>query len=159
MGLYTGERPPSVYYIRPRRANQNEWDEKNPVLLEGELAMVKYKDSKGRINYRFIVGDGKNKYTERPYVDDYVFELLQDQTIMLREYTDSALLISKNYTDIRFNTVTNKFKIAAIIGFGLMIGLFLTCYTLFSKIIELEKRLDTYQEYYIEEEGEVINER
>jgi hypothetical protein len=56
--------------IRPRRSTKTEWNEINPVLMEGELG-IEFPDSGvGSGPCRFKIGDGNKSWSELPYAFD-----------------------------------------------------------------------------------------
>lgn len=56
--------------IRPRRGTKSQWEAKNPVLLEGELAYEYPNEGITTGNVRFKVGDGISRWTDLPYCID-----------------------------------------------------------------------------------------
>lgn len=56
--------------IRPRRGTKSDWIAKNPVLLEGELAVEYNDDGLTQGNVRFKIGDGYTDWNSLPYAVD-----------------------------------------------------------------------------------------
>lgn len=58
--------------IQTRRDTASNWETKNPVLLEGELIIVNTNAG----DTRFKIGDGKKTYTQLPFQDETLYNVL-----------------------------------------------------------------------------------
>lgn len=58
--------------IQTRRDTASNWETKNPVLLEGELIIVHTNAG----DTRFKIGDGSKTYTQLPFQDETLYNVL-----------------------------------------------------------------------------------
>lgn len=62
--------------VRHKRDTSSNWTTSNPVLLDGELIIVD--TDSGEV--RFKIGDGVKTYTQLPFQDEVVREIISNHT-------------------------------------------------------------------------------
>ena len=62
--------------IKSKRDTASNWETNNPVLLNGELIIV---DTNAG-DVRFKIGDGVKTYTQLPFQDESLYNLLSNKT-------------------------------------------------------------------------------
>jgi len=59
--------------VHHRKDTDESWSASNPVLLDGEVILVSIENK-----IRQKVGDGVNRYTDLPFLDSDIVEILED---------------------------------------------------------------------------------
>lgn len=87
----SGEENTLKVKIQNRRSTSAEWESQNPLLLDGEIAIVRDGDET-----RLKVGDGINNYNDLPFIDEHLRNILSNEiTIDL----NGAVIDSAIYED------------------------------------------------------------
>ena len=76
--------------MRQRRDTQENWEKNNPILLNGEIALVD--TSNGEL--RMKIGDGANRYSALPFNDDALRLLIDTK----QDKEDGKGLSTNDYT-------------------------------------------------------------
>ena len=71
--------------IRIKKDTAANWEINDPVLLDGELVIVKTNAG----DTRFKIGDGTKKYTQLPFQDESLYNVLSSKAT--EGYVDSAV--------------------------------------------------------------------
>lgn len=74
MGVFMSENILSTR-IKNKIDTSINWEKNNPILLAGEIVVVKTNDGK----IRFKVGDGEKKYNQLPFSDEYIYAAVSNK--------------------------------------------------------------------------------
>lgn len=96
--------------IKHKRDTSLNWTINNPVLLNGEIILVDTAEGKGEL--RAKIGDGIKTYTQLPFSDEILRELINDSKVTI----DDALSSTST------NPVQNKVINTAINNLNTLIG-------------------------------------
>lgn len=96
--------------IKHKRDTSLNWTINNPVLLNGEIILVDTAEGKGEL--RAKIGDGIKTYTQLPFSDEVLRDLINDSKVMI----DDALSSTST------NPVQNKVINTAINDLNTLIG-------------------------------------
>lgn len=91
--------------IKLKRDTSSNWTSNNPVILNGEIILVD--TAEGEL--RFKIGDGVKTYTELPFEDEVVRNLIANKSKVTLETWDNATnSISQQMNELVINKVKNK---------------------------------------------------
>lgn len=77
--------------IQSKRSTSTEWETSNPILLDGEIIIVKVGNET-----RLKIGDGTHTYKQLPFIDEPLREMLPDsKSVELLNETSTTLVDGK----------------------------------------------------------------
>ena len=117
--------------IKLKRDTSANWESNNPTLLNGEIIIVD--TAAGEV--RFKIGDGSKTYTQLPFEDEGVRNLIADKSkITVETWTDSSDSTAQFLNELVINKVKDRQTYEEMVDAG---------------------KIDTNELYFIEEDDEV----
>lgn len=117
--------------IKLKRDTSANWESNNPTLLNGEIIIVD--TAAGEV--RFKIGDGSKTYTQLPFEDEGVRNLIADKSkITVETWTDSSGSTAQFLNELVINKVKDRQTYEEMVDAG---------------------KIDTNELYFIEEDDEV----
>ena len=117
--------------IKLKRDTSANWTNNNPVLLNGEIIIVDTADGE----VRFKIGDGSKTYTQLPFEDEGVRNLIADKSkITVETWTDSSGSTAQFLNELVINKVKDRQTYEEMVDAG---------------------KVDTNELYFIEEDDEI----
>ena len=118
--------------IKLKRDTSANWESNNPTLLNGEIIIVD--TAAGEV--RFKIGDGSKTYTQLPFEDEGVRNLIADKSkITVETWTDSSGSTAQFLNELVINKVKDRQTYEEMVDAG---------------------KIDTNKLYFIEENDEII---
>ena len=91
--------------IKLKRDTSANWESNNPTLLNGEIIIVD--TAAGEV--RFKIGDGSKTYTQLPFEDEGVRNLIADKSkITVETWTDSSGSTAQFLNELVINKVKDR---------------------------------------------------
>ena len=117
--------------IKLKRDTSANWTNNNPVLLNGEIIIVDTADGE----VRFKIGDGSKTYTQLPFEDEGVRNLIADKSkITVETWADSSGSTAQFLNELVINKVKDRQTYEEMVDAG---------------------KVDTNELYFIEEDDEI----